>query len=85
VKGWQRTALVAAGLVAAHEGAVRAADRVGLVERMLSPGGSGVAVAAVAAVGLFALRRGVVFVLPGWLLARAIGAWRARRGGDGAR
>ena len=82
MKGWQRTALVAAGLVAAHEGAVRAADRVGLVERMLSPGGSGVAVAAV---GLFALRLGGVFVLPGWLLARAIGAWRARRGGDGAR
>jgi hypothetical protein len=80
VSGWKRSAVVGVVWVAAHEVATRVCDRVGLVERMLSPGGGGavVAVAAVATVALFALRLGVVFVLPGWLLARAIEAWRAR-------
>lgn len=79
MSGWKRSALVGVAWVAAHEVATRACDRVGVVERMLSPGGGGAAIvgAAVATVALFALRLGVVFVLPGWLLARAIEAWRA--------
>lgn len=74
-----RPLLVAASLVAAHEILERVCDRAELTERMLSPGGGGLALAALATASLFALRLGVIFVLPGWLLARGIEVWRARR------
>lgn len=80
-----RPFLVALALVAAHELLARLCDRAELPERMLSPAGATGALAALATVALFALRLGVVFVLPGWLVARAIEAWRGRRSPDDAR
>ncbi len=82
MKPWQRDVVTALWLVAAHGLVARVCDRVGLVERLLSPsGGAGLALAALAAVVLFALRLGVLFVLPGWLLARALARWDERRRG----
>lgn len=82
MRPWRRDVLTALGLVAAHGLFAHACDRVGLVERLLSPAGGGaLALAALAAVALFALRLGVLFVLPGWLLARAIARWDERRRG----
>ena len=78
MKRWRPLGLAAA-LVAAQELFALACDRAELTERMLSPGGGGLALAALATACLFALRLGVVFVLPGWLLARGLEAWRARR------
>lgn len=65
--------------VALHAALARALDRAGLVERLLAPSGAGAAVAAVAALALYGLRLGLLFVAPGWLLGRAVAAWVERR------
>ncbi len=73
---WRLVGVVA--MLAAHAGLARWCDRAGLVERLLAPGGAGAWAAVVAAVGLFVLRLGLVFVVPGWLLSR--GVLELRRG-----
>jgi hypothetical protein len=58
---------------------VRVLDRAGLIERLLSPSGAGVAVALVAALAMYTLRLGLIFVAPGvvvaWAVIAAIEAW----------
>jgi hypothetical protein len=60
-----------------------ALDRIGLIERLLSPGaiGLGLLAALLAGCALFALRLGLLFIAPGLLLARALEsiAERSRR------
>lgn len=79
---WARRALVVTALLAAHAGLAMWCDRVGLIERLLSPAGGGLAAAVVAAAALYAVRFVLVWVVPGWLLAQAVlglWAWRTRR------
>ncbi len=47
-------------------------DGAGLLARMLSPWGADVYAGLLAAVAMFTLRLGLLFLAPGWLLARAI-------------
>lgn len=70
-------AVVAA--IALHEVLARALDHVGLVERLLSPSGAGLALPLVAALVMYGLRLALLFVAPGWLVARAVVAWWERR------
>ncbi len=82
MKPWARRALVVSALLAAHAGLAVWCDRVGLIERLLSPSGGGVAAALLAAVALYAVRLVLVWAVPGWLLAQgllALWAWRTRR------
>lgn len=76
MKPWARRALVVSALLAAHAGLAAWCDRVGLIERLLSPAGDGLAAAVVAAVALYAVRLVLVWAVPGWLLAQAVlGLW----------
>jgi hypothetical protein len=73
----QAAALLVA--VALHEALARGLAAAGLVERLLSPSGPGVALALVAALALYGLRLGLLFVAPGVVLARLVAAlvgWR---------
>lgn len=76
---------VAAWLVAllAYQALVLVLDRIGLIERLLSPSGAGVAVALVAALVMYALRLALIFVAPGavvaWVVIAAIEARRSAR------
>ena len=79
MKPWARRALVVSALLAAHAGLAAWCDRVGLIERLLSPAGDGLAAAAVAAVALYAVRVVLVWAVPGWLLAQGLFALWARR------
>ncbi|MDB4931008.1 MAG: hypothetical protein JWM10_3492 [Myxococcaceae bacterium] len=68
----QAAALLVA--IAAHEALARALAAAGLVERLLSPSGPGAALALVAALALYGLRLGLLFVAPGLVAARIIAA-----------
>lgn len=68
----RRVGLVAAGAIVVHTAAAHALDRGALVERMLSPGGDDVALAAGITGAFLILRLAVLFVLPGWILARVV-------------
>ena len=80
---WRRRAVAMALALGLYLALVRVLDRVGLVERLLSPSGAGVAVALVAAIAMYALRLGLIFVAPGvlvaWGLTEAVEAWRRAR------
>lgn len=66
--------------IAAHELLARGLAHAGLIERLLSPSATaGTVVALAAALVLYGLRFGLLFVVPGWLLARAIAARRGRQ------
>lgn len=65
--------------IALHEALARGLAAAGLVERLLSPSGPGAALALVAALALYGLRLGLLFVAPGVVLARLLAAlvgWR---------
>ncbi len=83
MRPWAKRALTIIAAIVLHEALARGLDRAGLIERLLSPSGAGAAVALVAAVVMYALRLGLLFVVPGVVVARAvigaIDAARARR------
>lgn len=65
-------------LLALHEALAYGLDRAELIERLLSPGDPSVIVALFLGVAFFALRLGVLFVLPGaWLYALVFALRRA--------
>lgn len=72
MRPWAKRALTIAAAVVLHELLARGLDRAGLIERLLSPSGVGAVVALVAAVALYALRLGLLFVVPGVVLARLV-------------
>lgn len=80
---WRRRAAAMALALGAYMALVRLLDRVGLIERLLSPSGAGAALALVAALAMYALRIGLIFVAPGvvvaWGVTAAIEAWRRDR------
>ena len=59
-------------LVAVHEVLARGLDRADFIARLLAPAGAGVVLSLLAALALYGLRIVLVFVIPGWLLARAV-------------
>lgn len=67
-----RLALVAIVAIAMHAAFAHLLDRAALVERMLSPGGDDVVFAASITTAFVLLRLLVLFVLPGWILARLV-------------
>ncbi len=69
---WAKRALTIVAAMVLHEALARGLDRAGLIERLLSPSGGGAVVALVAAVALYALRFGLLFVVPGVVVARAL-------------
>ncbi len=81
---WKKRVAASVLALFVYEALVLALDRLGLIERLLSPSGAGVAVALVAALGMYALRLALIFVAPGalvgWALCAAIEARRGRRG-----
>lgn len=78
---WPRRALGLVALVVAHEALARGLAAAGLIERLLSPSGAGAVVALVAAVAMYALRLGLLFVAPGVVLSWAVQALVERRRG----
>lgn len=64
--------LVAIAAIAIHTTVAHLLDRGAIVERMLSPGGDDVLFAAGITIAFVLLRLGVLFVLPGWILARLV-------------
>lgn len=80
---WKRRAFAMLLALGVYLALVQVLDRVGLVERLLSPSGAGVALALVAALAMYALRLGLIFVAPGvllaWGLTAAFEAWRRAR------
>jgi hypothetical protein len=66
-------------LVAVHEALAYGLDRADLIARLLAPAGAGVALSLVAALVLYGLRFALVFVVPGWLVARVVLAWVEHR------
>lgn len=71
---WAKRSLAIVAAIGAHEALARGLDRAGLVERLLSPSGAGAAVVLVAAAAMYALRLGLLFVVPGVVVARAVNA-----------
>ncbi len=65
--------------VVLHEALARGLDRVDIIARLLAPAGSGVVLSLLAALALYGLRFVLVFLVPGWLVARAALAWAERR------
>ncbi|TAK23705.1 MAG: hypothetical protein EPO40_26740 [Myxococcaceae bacterium] len=80
---WKKRVAASVLALLVYEALVLALDRMGLVERLLSPSGAGVALALVAAVSMYALRLALIFVAPGvvagWVLIAAIEARRSAR------
>lgn len=77
-----RIASITLALALTHEGLAYALDRVELIERLLSPGDPSVLLVLLLGVAFFALRLGLIFVLPGvWLYAavHSLRAWRRER------
>lgn len=72
MRPWARGAVSIAAAIVLHELLARGLDRAGLIERLLSPSGAGAVAALVAAVVLYALRLGLLFVAPGVVLARVV-------------
>ncbi len=65
-----RLAGLSLALLALHEGMALGLDRAELIERLLSPGDPSVIVVLFVGVCFYALRLGLLFVLPGvWLFA----------------
>jgi len=82
VTRWKKRVAASALALLVYEALVLALDRMGLIERLLSPSGAGVAVALVAALSMYTLRLALIFVAPGvvvgWVLIAAVEARRAR-------
>jgi hypothetical protein len=73
-----RMLLVAFVAIALHTILAHVLDRGAIVERMLSPGGDDALPAAAVTIAFLLLRLGMLFVLPGWILARLVLARRRR-------
>jgi len=80
---WKKRVAASVLALLVYEALVLALDRMGLIERLLSPSGAGVALALVAALSMYALRLALIFVAPGvvvaWLLIAALEARRSAR------
>jgi hypothetical protein len=68
----RRSLLVALVAIALHAILANVLDRGAMVERMLSPGGDGALIAAAVTIAFLLLRLAMLFVLPGWILARIV-------------
>ena len=68
----RRSFVVAFVAIALHTMLAHLLDRAAIVERMLSPGGDDALPAAGITIAFMLLRLGMLFVLPGWLLARLV-------------
>lgn len=80
---WKKRVAASVLALLAYHALVLALDRIGLIERLLSPSGAGVVLALVAALVMYALRLALIFVAPGvvaaWLVIAAIEARRSAR------
>lgn len=79
---WKKRVAAVALAALGYEALVLGLDRVGLIERLLSPSGAGAVVALVAALAMYALRLALIFVAPGLVVSWAvIAAIESRRSG----